>query len=91
MKKILTSHLGQIRAPWNRQVFIIAHIVIGLLLHIHYFIRPRVHVVEAARKMRLLIQIISHLETEYCKPLNAQVHATVTLVHSLHLTICLDE
>ena len=32
------SHWGQIRNPWDSQVFAIVHIVIGLSLHIHSFI-----------------------------------------------------
>ena len=37
----LTSLLGQIRDPWHSQAFTLAHIVIGLSLHIHYFIHLR--------------------------------------------------
>ena len=35
---LVTSHLGQILDPRHSQAFIIAHIVIGLSLHIHSFI-----------------------------------------------------
>ena len=35
---LMTSPLGQIRDPWHGQFFAIAHIVIGLSLHIHSFI-----------------------------------------------------
>ena len=38
---LMTSHWGQIRDIWDSQVFTVARIVIGLLLHIHYFINLR--------------------------------------------------
>ena len=34
---LVTSHLSQIPDPWHSQAFTIAHIVIGLSLHIHFF------------------------------------------------------
>ena len=36
---LVASHVGQIRDPRHDQAFTIAHIVIGLSLHIHSFIR----------------------------------------------------
>ena len=38
---LVMSYLGQIRDPWYSQVVTIAHIVIGLMLHIHSFIHLR--------------------------------------------------
>ena len=40
---LVRSHLGQIRHPLHSQAFTIAHIVIGLSLHIHSFIYLRLH------------------------------------------------
>ena len=33
----VTSQLGQIPDPWHVQPFTIVHLLIGLLLHIHFF------------------------------------------------------
>ena len=41
---ILTSRLGQILDLWYSQVFTLAHMVIGLSLHIHSFIHLRIDV-----------------------------------------------
>ena len=38
---LVTLHLNQIRDPWHSRAFTIAHIVIGLSLHIHSFIHLR--------------------------------------------------
>ena len=38
---LVTSHWGQIWDPWHRQMFTMAHKVIGLSLHIHFFIHLR--------------------------------------------------
>ena len=38
---LVTSHSGQIRNPWHSQAYTIAHIVIGLSLHVHSFIHLR--------------------------------------------------
>ena len=39
---LVMSHCGQIWEPWDSQAFTIAHIVIGLSLHIHSFIHLKV-------------------------------------------------
>ena len=38
---LVTSHSGQIRDPWYNQAFTIAHIVMGLSLHVHRFMHLR--------------------------------------------------
>ena len=41
LRLLVTSHLGQIRDPWHSQFLTIAHIVIGISVHIHSFVNLR--------------------------------------------------
>ena len=69
---LVTSHLDQIRDPCHSQVFTIAHMVIGLSLHIHSFIhlsRSVVHVGARVRVGQALVVGGHHLNTcAHCVP-----------------------
>ena len=58
---LVTSHLCQIRDPArDSQVFPIAHIVIDLSLHIHYFIHLRLNL-----PVKMLFILDTHLESQH--------------------------
>ena len=78
---LVTSHLGQIPDPWRRRTFTLAHIVIGLSLHVNSFIHLRALIYSSCQLLQGVLWYLSLVLQKYSS--EAQQHILVCPIKNI--------